>query len=153
ENFCEVARSTKEDIELALDADHEAKGAWAKSSLTERENELLKITDRIVESLEKIAVAETWNNGKHDLNTSNADIAIEVDHFRYFASAIRAQEGTLSQIDDGTIAYHFYEPLGVVGQIIPWNFPILMATWKIAPALAAGNCIVLKPAEQTPASI
>ena len=153
ENFCEVARSTKEDIELALDAAHEAKGAWAKSSPTERANVLLKIADRIEENLEKIAVAETWDNGKAVRETLNADIPLAVDHFRYFASAIRAQEGTLSQIDDDTIAYHFYEPLGVVGQIIPWNFPILMATWKIAPALAAGNCIVLKPAEQTPASI
>ena len=153
ENFCEVARSTKEDIELALDAAHEAKGAWATSSPTERANVLLKIADRMEENLEKIAVAETWDNGKAVRETLNADIPLAIDHFRYFASAIRAQEGTLSQLDDDTVAYHFYEPLGVVGQIIPWNFPILMATWKIAPALAAGNCIVLKPAEQTPASI
>lgn len=151
--FCEVARSTKEDIELALDAAHKAKKAWGETSPTERANILLKIADRMEENLERLAVAETWDNGKAVRETLAADIPLAIDHFRYFASAIRSQEGTLSQIDNDTVAYHFHEPLGVVGQIIPWNFPILMATWKIAPALAAGNCIVLKPAEQTPASI
>jgi len=153
EVFCEVARSTKEDIELALDAAHEAKDAWGATSPTERANILLKIADRMEENLEKLAVAETWDNGKAVRETLAADMPLAVDHFRYFASAIRAQEGGISQIDNDTVAYHFHEPLGVVGQIIPWNFPILMATWKLAPALAAGNCIVLKPAEQTPASI
>lgn len=151
--FCEVARSTKDDIELALDAAHKAKKAWGETSPTERANILLKIADRMEENLERLAVAETWDNGKAVRETLAADIPLAIDHFRYFASAIRSQEGTLSQIDNDTVAYHFHEPLGVVGQIIPWNFPILMATWKIAPALAAGNCIVLKPAEQTPASI
>ena len=153
ESFCEVARSTKEDIELALDAAHMAKDAWGKTSPTERANILLKIANRMEANLEKLAVAETWDNGKAVRETLNADIPLAIDHFRYFASAIRTQEGTLSQIDNDTVAYHFNEPLGVVGQIIPWNFPLLMATWKLAPALAAGNCIVLKPAEQTPASI
>lgn len=153
EVFCEVARSTKEDIELALDAAHKAKDAWGATSPTERANILLKIADRMEENLEKLAVAETWDNGKAVRETLAADMPLAVDHFRYFASAIRAQEGGISQIDNDTVAYHFHEPLGVVGQIIPWNFPILMATWKLAPALAAGNCIVLKPAEQTPASI
>src|SRR5690625_3263179 len=153
EVFCEIARSTKEDVELALDAAHKAKEEWGKTSVTERANILYKIADRIEENLEMLAVAETWDNGKAVRETLAADMPLAADHFRYFASAIRAQEGTISQIDDDTVAYHFHEPLGVVGQIIPWNFPILMATWKIAPALAAGNCIVLKPAEQTPASI
>jgi aldehyde dehydrogenase len=153
EVFCEVARSTAEDIELALDAAHRAKEAWGKTSATERANILNKIADRIEENLEMLAVAETWDNGKAIRETLNADIPLAVDHFRYFAGAIRAQEGSISQIDDDTVAYHFHEPLGVVGQIIPWNFPILMAVWKLAPALAAGNCIVLKPAEQTPASV
>lgn len=151
--FCEVARSTAEDIELALDAAHAAKAAWGSSSVAERSLILNKIADRIEANLEMLAVAETWDNGKSIRETLNADLPLAIDHFRYFASAIRAQEGTISQIDDDTVAYHFHEPLGVVGQIIPWNFPLLMATWKIAPALAAGNCIVLKPAEQTPASI
>lgn len=153
EVFCKVARSTKEDIDIALDAAHAAKDAWGKTSPAERATILNKIADRMEENLEKLAVAETWDNGKAIRETLNADIPLAIDHFRYFAGAIRAQEGTLSQIDDDTVAYHFHEPLGVVGQIIPWNFPLLMATWKIAPALAAGNCIVLKPAEQTPASI
>ena len=153
EVFCEIARSTKEDVELALDAAHKAKEEWGKTSVTERANILYKIADRIEENLEMLAVAETWDNGKAVRETLAADMPLAIDHFRYFASAIRSQEGTISQIDDDTVAYHFHEPLGVVGQIIPWNFPILMATWKIAPALAAGNCIVLKPAEQTPASI
>ena len=151
--FCEVARSTKEDVELALDAAHEAAPAWGKTSPAERAVILNKIADRIEQNLEKIAVAESWDNGKPVRETLNADIPLAIDHFRYFAGCIRSQEGTLSQIDEDTVAYHFYEPLGVVGQIIPWNFPILMAVWKLAPALAAGNAIVLKPAEQTPASI
>lgn len=153
EVFCEVARSTKEDVELALDAAHKAKDAWGKTSQTERANILNKIADRLEENLEMLAVAETWDNGKAVREPLAADLPLAIDHFRYFAAAIRAQEGTISQIDEHTVAYHFHEPLGVVGQIIPWNFPLLMAAWKIAPALAAGNCIVLKPAEQTPASI
>ncbi|SJM53486.1 aldehyde dehydrogenase family protein [Gulosibacter sp. 10] len=151
--FCEVGRGTEEDIEAALDAAHAAKESWGRTPVAERAVVLNRIADRIEEHLEEIAVAETWENGKAVRETLNADIPLAVDHFRYFAGVIRAQEGTLSQIDDNTTAYHFHEPLGVVGQIIPWNFPLLMATWKIAPALAAGNCIVLKPAEQTPASI
>ncbi|MFO0736985.1 MAG: aldehyde dehydrogenase family protein [Labilithrix sp.] len=151
--FTTVARSTAEDIETALDAAHAAKEKWGKTSTTERSNTLLKIADRIEQNLEKLAVAETWENGKPVRETLAADLPLVVDHFRYFAGAIRAQEGTSSQIDDDTVAYHFHEPLGVVGQIIPWNFPLLMATWKLAPALAAGNCVVMKPAEQTPASI
>ncbi|MEB7446473.1 acetaldehyde dehydrogenase ExaC [Arthrobacter koreensis] len=151
--FCEVARGTSEDIHLALDAAHKAAPSWGKTSVAERANILNRIADRIEENLEMLAVAETWDNGKPVRETLAADMPLAVDHFRYFAGAIRAQEGTLSQIDDNTTAYHFHEPLGVVGQIIPWNFPILMATWKLAPALAAGNAVVLKPAEQTPASI
>ena len=151
--FTQVARSTSEDIELALDAAHAAKDAWGSTSVAERANILNKIANRIEENLELLAVAETWDNGKAVRETLNADIPLAIDHFRYFAGAIRAQEGGLSQIDNDTVAYHFHEPLGVVGQIIPWNFPILMAVWKLAPALAAGNCVVLKPAEQTPASI
>ncbi|WP_445167167.1 aldehyde dehydrogenase [Mycolicibacterium sp. Dal123E01] len=153
EVFCEVARSTDADIELALDAAHAAAPAWGKTSPGERAVILNKIADRIEANLESIALAETWDNGKPIRETLNADIPLAVDHFRYFAAAIRAQEGALSQIDEDTVAYHFHEPLGVVGQIIPWNFPILMAVWKLAPALAAGNAVVLKPAEQTPASI
>lgn len=151
--FSKVPRSTPEDIELALDSAHKAKDAWGKTSPTERSNILLKIADRMEQNLEMLAVAETWDNGKPIRETLAADIPLAIDHFRYFAGCVRAQEGGISQIDDDTVAYHFHEPLGVVGQIIPWNFPILMATWKIAPALAAGNCIVLKPAEQTPVSI
>jgi len=150
---CEVARSNAADIEAALDAAHAARRKWAATSVTERSNILLKIADRIEQNLEAIAIAETWDNGKPLRETMAADIPLTVDHFRYFAGAIRAQEGGIGQIDDDTVAYHFHEPLGVVGQIIPWNFPILMAAWKLAPALAAGNCVVLKPAEQTPASI
>ncbi len=153
EVFTRVPRSTPEDIELALDAAHKAKDAWGKMSVTERSNILFKIADRIDENVEKIAVAETWDNGKPIRETLNADIPLAADHFRYFASAMRAQEGGISEVDNDTVAYHFHEPIGVVGQIIPWNFPLLMGAWKIAPALAAGNCIVLKPAEQTPASI
>ena len=151
--FCKIPRSNEKDIELALDAAHAAKDAWGATSVTERSNTLLKISDRIEENLEALAVAETWDNGKAVRETLNADIPLTVDHFRYFAGCLRAQEGTLGEIDQNTVAYHFHEPLGVVGQIIPWNFPILMAAWKLAPALAAGNCVVLKPAEQTPASI
>jgi aldehyde dehydrogenase len=151
--FCEVARSTAEDIELALDAAHAAAPAWGRTSAAERSNILNKIADRVEANLEMLAVGETWDNGKPVRETLAADMPLVVDHFRYFAGAIRAQEGSLSEVDADTVAYHFHEPLGVVGQIIPWNFPILMATWKLAPALAAGNAIVLKPAEQTPASI
>ena len=148
-----VARSQAADVELALDAAHAAKDAWGKTSTTARANILNKIADRIEQNLELLAHAETWDNGKPIRETLNADIPLCADHFRYFAGAIRAQEGGISEIDHDTIAYHFHEPLGVVGQIIPWNFPLLMACWKLAPALAAGNCVVMKPAEQTPASI
>ncbi|WP_042141952.1 aldehyde dehydrogenase [Paucisalibacillus sp. EB02] len=151
--FCEIARSTKEDVEAAIDAAHEAKAVWGTTSVAERANILNKIANRMEENLEMLAIAETWDNGKAVRETLAADLPLAIDHFRYFAGAIRAQEGGISQIDNDTVAYHFHEPLGVVGQIIPWNFPILMATWKLAPALAAGNCVVLKPAEQTPASI
>ncbi|OLQ84325.1 aldehyde dehydrogenase [Vibrio ponticus] len=153
EEFCRIPRSCAQDIELALDAAHAAKQAWGATSVQERSNILLKIADRIDQNLEALAVAETWDNGKPVRETLAADIPLSSDHFRYFAGCIRAQEGSASEIDNGTVAYHFHEPIGVVGQIIPWNFPLLMAAWKIAPALAAGNCIVLKPAEQTPASI
>ncbi|WBU56077.1 aldehyde dehydrogenase [Paracoccus sediminicola] len=149
----EIARSNADDVELALDAAHKAREGWGNSSATERSNMLLKIADRMEQNLEKLATAETWDNGKPIRETMAADIPLAIDHFRYFAGAIRAQEGGISEIDHDTLAYHYHEPLGVVGQIIPWNFPILMATWKLAPALAAGNCVVLKPAEQTPASI
>ncbi len=151
--FCEVARGNAADIDKALDAAHAAAPAWGKTSATARAIILNKIADRMEANLEAIAVAETWDNGKPIRETINADIPLAIDHFRYFAGAIRAQEGSLGELDDDTVAYHFHEPLGVVGQIIPWNFPILMAVWKLAPALAAGNCVVLKPAEQTPASI
>lgn len=151
--ICQVARSKEADIEKALDAAHAAKDAWGKTSVTERANLLLKIADKMEANLEAIAIAECYENGKPVRETLMADIPLAIDQFRYFASAIRAQEGGISQIDEDTVAYHFHEPLGVVGQIIPWNFPILMAVWKIAPALATGNCIVMKPAEQTPASI
>jgi aldehyde dehydrogenase len=151
--FCEIPRSTAEDIELALDAAHAAKVAWGKTSVTERSNILLKIADRLEANLETLAVAETWDNGKAVRETLAADVPLCVDHFRYYAGCIRAQEGSIGEIDQNTVAYHFHEPLGVVGQIIPWNFPLLMAAWKLAPALVAGNCVVLKPAEQTPVSI
>lgn len=153
EPFCEIPRSDHHDINLALDAAHAAKAAWGSTSTTERSNILLKIADRIEANLEKLAVADTWDNGKAVRETLNADVPLCADHFRYFAGCIRAQEGSIGEIDGNTMAYHFHEPLGVVGQIIPWNFPLLMAAWKLAPALAAGNCVVLKPAEQTPASI
>ncbi|HJA38402.1 MAG TPA: aldehyde dehydrogenase family protein, partial [Candidatus Brevibacterium intestinigallinarum] len=151
--FTEVARSTAEDIEVALDAAHKAAPTWNKTTPAERAILLNRIADRLEENLEMVAVAETWDNGKAIREPLAADLPLAVDHFRYFAGTIRAQEGSLSQIDEDTVAYHFHEPLGVVGQIIPWNFPILMAVWKLAPALAAGNCVVLKPAEQTPVSI
>ena len=151
--FCQIARSKEADVEAALDAAHAAKDAWGKTSVTERSNMLLKLADGIEANLEAIAIAESYENGKPVRETLAADIPIAIDHLRYFAGVIRAQEGGISQIDEDTVAYHFHEPLGVVGQIIPWNFPILMAVWKIAPALAAGNCVVLKPAEQTPASV
>ncbi len=151
--FCEVARSTAADVELALDAAHKAKGAWGRTSTTERSNILNKIADRIEANLPMLAAAETWDNGKPIRETMAADLPLTVDHFRYFAGCIRAQEGGVSEIDHETYAYHYHEPIGVVGLIVPWNFPILMATWKLAPALAAGNCVVLKPAEQTPVSI
>jgi aldehyde dehydrogenase len=153
EIICQIPRSSAEDIELALDAAHVAKEAWGKSSIQDRSNILLKIADRIDENLELLAVADTWDNGKPVRETLAADVPLSSDHFRYYAGCIRAQEGALSQIDNDTVAYHFHEPLGVVGQIIPWNFPLLMAAWKLAPALAAGNCVILKPAEQTPVSI
>ena len=153
EAFTRIPRSSAEDIELALDAAHAAKAQWNSTSPTTRSNLLLKIADRLEEHLETLAVAETWDNGKPIRETLAADIPLAIDHFRYFAGCIRAQEGGISEIDEDTVAYHYHEPLGVVGQIIPWNFPILMAAWKLAPALAAGNCIVLKPAEQTPVSI
>src|SRR6202522_2427561 len=151
--LCEIARSNAADVDRALDAAHAAKKMWGKTSTTERGRLLEKIAQRIEENLEMLAVTETWENGKPIRESLAADLPLAVDHFRYFAGAIRAQEGSLSEIDADTIAYHFHEPLGVVGQIIPWNFPILMATWKLAPALAAGNCVVIKPAEQTPWSI
>jgi len=151
--YTKAARSSAEDVELALDAAHAAADKWGKASPTERANVLLKIADRIEANLELIATAETVDNGKPIRETMNADIPLAVDHFRYFASAIRTQEGGISEIDHDTVAYHFHEPLGVVGQIIPWNFPILMAAWKLAPALAAGNCVVMKPAEFTPISL
>ncbi len=149
----EIARSGAEDIEAALDAAHAAKDKWGQTSAAERANVLNRIADRMEANLELLATAETWDNGKPIRETMAADLPLAVDHFRYFAGVLRAQEGGISEIDHDTIAYHFHEPLGVVGQIIPWNFPLLMATWKLAPALAAGNCVVLKPAEQTPAGI
>ncbi|KQP09875.1 MAG: aldehyde dehydrogenase family protein [Methylobacterium sp.] len=151
--ICEVARSDAADVDKALDAAHAAKDAWGRTSPGERARILNKIADRMEDNLDLIALAETWDNGKPIRETTHADIPLAIDHFRYFAGCVRAQEGSISEIDHDTVAYHFHEPLGVVGQIIPWNFPILMAVWKLAPALAAGNCVVLKPAEQTPASI
>jgi aldehyde dehydrogenase len=151
--LCEVARSTAEDVDKALDAAHKAKDAWARTPVAARAAVLNKIADRMEANLAALATAETLDNGKPIRETTAADIPLAIDHFRYFAGCIRAQEGSLAELDDDTVAYHFHEPLGVVGQIIPWNFPILMAAWKLAPALAAGNCVVLKPAEQTPFSI
>ncbi|MBD3735105.1 aldehyde dehydrogenase [Stutzerimonas balearica] len=151
--IAEFPRSDAADIEKALDAAHAAADAWGKTSVQARSLILLQIADRIEQNLEMLAITETWDNGKAVRETLNADIPLAADHFRYFAGCIRAQEGTAAEIDEHTAAYHFHEPLGVVGQIIPWNFPILMAAWKLAPALAAGNCVVLKPAEQTPLGI
>jgi aldehyde dehydrogenase len=151
--ICKIARSDAQDVELALDAAHAAKDAWGRTSVAERALILNRIADRMEANLELLAVAETWDNGKPIRETRAADLPLAIDHFRYFAGAVRGQEGSLAEIDQDTVAYHFHEPLGVVGQIIPWNFPLLMACWKMAPALAAGNCVVLKPAEQTPASI
>lgn len=151
--LCEVARSDEHDVNLALDAAHAAKNAWGRTSVAERANMLNRIADRMEANLELLARAETWDNGKPLRETMVADIPLAIDHFRYFSACVRSQEGSIGEIDNDTVAYHFHEPLGVVGQIIPWNFPILMAAWKVAPALAAGNCVVLKPAEQTPASI
>jgi aldehyde dehydrogenase len=150
---CEIARSDKDDIERALDAAHAAKDAWGRTSAAERADILNRIADRMAENLDRLALAETWDNGKPIRETTAADLPLAIDHFRYFAGCIRAQEGSIGEVDHDTVAYHFHEPLGVVGQIIPWNFPLLMAAWKLAPTLAAGNCVVLKPAEQTPASI
>jgi aldehyde dehydrogenase len=150
---CAIARSSAEDIELALDAAHKAKDAWGRTSYAERSRVLNKIADRMEEKLSVLAMAETLDNGKPIRETTHADLPLAIDHFRYFGGVIRAQEGSTCEIDHDTVAYHFHEPLGVVGQIIPWNIPLLMAVWKLAPALAAGNCIVLKPAEQTPLSI
>ena len=151
--LCQIARSDEKDIELALDAAHGAKDAWGATSVTERGLILMNIAQVMEDNLALLAEGETWDNGKPIRETTAADIPLAIDHFRYFGSVIRAQEGSIGELDGDTVAYHFHEPLGVVGQIIPWNFPILMATWKLAPALAAGNCVVLKPAEQTPASI
>ena len=151
--YTQAARSNEADVELALDAAHAAADKWAKTSVTERSNILLKIADRMEQHLQTLAIAETIDNGKPLRETMAADIPLAIDHFRYFAGAIRAQEGGISEIDETTVAYHFHEPIGVVGQIIPWNFPLLMASWKLPPALAAGCCVVMKPAEQTPASI
>ncbi|MBP5986254.1 MAG: aldehyde dehydrogenase [Azonexus sp.] len=152
-NYTKVARSSAEDVELALDAAHAAADAWGQTAPATRANVLLQIADRIDANLERLAYAETVDNGKPIRETLAADVPLAADHFRYFAGCVRAQEGALSDIDENTVAYHFHEPLGVVGQIIPWNFPLLMAAWKLAPALGAGNCIVLKPAESTPISI
>ncbi len=151
--IAEFPRSNADDIERALDAAHAAADAWGRTSVQERSRILLKIADRIEAHLEVLAISETWDNGKAIRETLNADVPLAADHFRYFAGCIRAQEGSAAEINEMTAAYHFHEPLGVVGQIIPWNFPLLMAAWKLAPALAAGNCVVLKPAEQTPLSI
>lgn len=151
--FCEVPRSNAADVERALDAAHAAKDAWASTSPAARASILNRIADRMEANLETLAAAETWDNGKPIRETLAADLPLAIDHFRYFAGCVRAEEGSICEIDQDTYAYHYKEPLGVVGQIIPWNFPLLMATWKVAPALAAGNCVVLKPAEQTPVSI
>ena len=153
QKLCEIARSSAADVELALDAAHKAKDAWGKTSVQERSLIMNRIADRVVSNLNLLALVETLDNGKPIRETTHADLPLVVDHWRYFASAVRAQEGGISEIDHDTVAYHYQEPLGVVGQIIPWNFPLLMATWKLAPAVAAGNCVVLKPAEQTPLSI
>ncbi len=151
--LCRIPRSNAADVNLALDAAHAAKAAWGRTSAAERSRVLNRIADRMEENLELLATVETWDNGKPIRETMAADLPLAIDHFRYFAGVIRAQEGGISQLDETTVAYHFHEPLGVIGLIIPWNFPLLMAAWKLAPALAAGNAVVLKPAEQTPLSI
>ncbi|MGO9996141.1 MAG: aldehyde dehydrogenase family protein, partial [Acetobacteraceae bacterium] len=151
--LCEVARSDAADVERALDAAHAARDAWGRSSPAERARMLNKIADRIEENLELLAYAETVDNGKPIRETRNADVPLAADHFRYFAGCIRAEEGSLAELDNDTVAYHFREPMGVVAQIIPWNFPLLMAAWKMAPALATGNCVVIKPASDTPLSL
>ena len=153
ETICSVARSNEQDVEAALDAAHAAFPKWGKTSITERSIMLNKIADVLEANAQLLATAETMDNGKPIRETAGADIPLTIDHFRYFAGVIRAEEGSVAEISNDMYAYHIPEPLGVVGQIIPWNFPLLMAAWKVAPALAAGNCIVLKPAEQTPASI
>jgi aldehyde dehydrogenase len=151
--FCEVARSTEEDIEKALDAAHAAKASWSRTSAADHARLLNRIADVMEQNLELLAVSETWDNGKLIRETLAADLPLAIDHFRYFAGCLRAEEGSLAELDENTVSYHLKEPLGVVGQIIPWNFPLLMAAWKLAPALAAGNCVVIKPAEQTPVTI
>ena len=151
--LCDVARSDAEDVERALDAAHAARDAWGRTAPAERSRMLLKIADRIDDNLELLAYAETVDNGKPIRETRAADVPLAADHFRYFAGCIRAEEGTLAELDDNTVAYHFREPMGVVAQIIPWNFPLLMAAWKLAPALACGNCVVIKPASDTPLSL
>src|SRR5450755_3649756 len=151
--ICQIARSQADDVELAIDAAHAAAGAWGRMAVADRARILNRVADRLEQYLPFLAAVETYDNGKPIRETNLADLPLAVDHFRYFASCIRAQEGSLGELDDDTVAYHYHEPLGVVGQIIPWNFPILMAVWKLAPALAAGNCVVLKPAEQTPLCI
>jgi len=151
--LCSIPRSSAADIELALDAAHKAKDAWGNTPVAERSLLLNKIADKMAANLDLLALVETLDNGKPIRETTYADLPLCVDHWRYYAGVVRAQEGTISEIDQDTVAYHYHEPLGVVGQIIPWNFPLLMAVWKLAPALAAGNCVVLKPAEQTPLGI
>ena len=151
--LCEIARSEASEVERALDAAHGARDAWGSTSPAVRAGILSAIANRMEDNLSLLAQAESWDNGKPIRESTAADVPLAIDHFRYFAGCIRAQEGGISEIDGDTVAYHFHEPLGVVGQIIPWNFPLLMACWKLAPALAAGNCVVIKPAEQTPASI
>ena len=151
--YTQAPRSSAEDVELALDAAHAAADKWGRTPIAERASVLLKIADRLEANLELLSYVETVDNGKPIRETLNADVPLTIDHFRYFAGCLRAQEGSLSDLDENTVAYHFHEPLGVVGQIIPWNFPLLMAAWKLAPAIGAGNCVILKPAESTPISI
>jgi len=153
EPICEIARSSAEDVEKALDAAHAVKDLWGRTAPALRSSILLKIADKMEENLELLALAETLDNGKPIRETRAADVPLSIDHFRYFAGCIRSEEGTVSEIDNDTIAYHFKEPLGVVGQIIPWNFPLLMAAWKLEPAIVAGNCVVIKPASNTPLSL
>ncbi len=151
--ICKIARSQAEDVERAIDAAHAAAEGWGRTAVADRARILNRVADRVEQYLPFLAAVETYDNGKPIRETNLADLPLAVDHFRYFASCVRAQEGSLGELDDDTVAYHFHEPLGVVGQIIPWNFPILMAAWKLAPALAAGNAVVIKPAEQTPLSL